>query len=1177
MPIKEIIIIKEKEDPVHINEIEIFFEQLGHEYQVSYDLLKKVIKREGDKKTFNMSMNIRTLFQYVIPVLSSSEIAEGISITLKKRSKSLYAKDVENNIQTNFIYLDQFSKFIFEGYVRQPYMKRPETRTEINEEIIYSGRWTYEDLAYVLAKSVSPENTKYISFSGEINDIMFDIRNLRYQKDYYNGEYSAYNVFYNLSKILSDRYIKGDTIERYDENRSLTSVEISKKEKSSNTIKSNDLIKINKKDNQNKKSDLSQPLQSIKDFIYTLNTIEINAFKDFFHILSLGLLDLYFSRIFDPDGFKLNYQLEKKLYELRQEQIKINKQEKKNTLYFKTLDYISESKYHSSFVNLKENQKKIVLQDYKRREDYNKSIRENTCDHIKYVNTDKIKQFLNKSIIKNDITLVKETTFLKCNVCGFDAICPHKIYMRTHDIKLTSKYFSDQSLQTQNDVYSHCTICGEVLETLESNDEFRMFSRGKMILKEFQDSPVIGALKKELNFVIRNHIEFKNMINIVVYTNTVVSNLAEYLDVIYDDILKAKTMNDEQKSMKLHLYAAIYVYAFICKTLESSLIRKDYGFIGLSVTGDSSNNIIEIVKFALGILLKNKETMISMFDIDVKQEFSTAFKKFSNKYSAKISEKETKIQDFTSDPLYLYFWYALFLDFILTTGKSRKFFVAIEPYAPESMKYILNIDLDDNIKKKRKKKLVSTKIKGGGEISGGQLVIYTKSLYDELRSAAFKWIDKKNPFHNYLKMSYEYILNFVKTKQYLKDIESIDYSQYFEIKKLEDMFSNIMKWFRLKIYLTWTFRIDNYYLIEINFVNINRGYAYCPTGEHHSYTQNVCNRCKWDRTIIPTNVDISLITEKNEYNDFWKFFEFRCPEGFLHKYSKTFGNNHTHYICDKCGYNKNYNLSHNRNEISEKNQSSLYYKKYKPKYLATDNILVDIIHPDYKLLLQSTEQLDYTNDNLIKLSTILKIDHTILFNLGLNESINEEDFKAGRKTDIGISRTYRLLGYMNRIISEYFIVKNIEKVMVIELRLKNDLLDLHSKSNNKEKIIDLDDFILQIRNEISKNMINSDYVLARIGDILIKLITKNKDTISYMFVEYIIKYILEFESFYFKPQELKKQQMQLGTDISQETFDKPSLNFEFKGDQDIFANDFDYDEEDKEDDTNANDNFRKEE
>src|SRR3989304_5160950 len=734
----------------------------------------------------------------------------------------------------------------------------------------------------------------------------------------------------------------------------------------------------------------------------------------------------------------------------------------------------------SSLINaLPDKEKQMVINIYEKKLKYIEEIAKNNCPHVKLYRKFRSAKFIgNISNIYSDLkkffkvnTIVKAgnphsdrrtlvtkaegtsavtNSFIKCNNCGFDLICPH--FADYTELQLGSPNLSFNDFKNKLFMYIdqipylgnyYCFICGEVIANAE------IFETDKVTIDEFSlRSSIDDELRKqmwgEMLGTIRNF-NFNPVVDSSKIHNDMVNVCYDYIADIEQQLIKSKTNTSEDIHNKKKLFITIYAYAYMVNfVINNKNIDVSLKFSKKLL---DSSKLIDLLKHILFAIINTKNILINKISgitsEFIKNKLIDAYKLVSGKISIIPTHITTydSYNDILIDPIYKYIF------FITHLGKAYK-----KSDEVSQLEKILNInlkkdllsynDIYDHIVAPHLSSVVAfdsiPNFEYGKSIDLDKIIKSYKAksfhhFYDKIKlSLPFTFIydDSGNfsdPFLKYSKSSSDILFHesqlnlFLHTFQtFSSGLSYVDYSFKYVPISLGLLFDeNGQK------HLWNIFIFNSLELTKIDLINQSN-----TTDLKYPFDDIRCSVCgilRSDSNKLSSDKLIQSLKFREDIENFFNFYENRCSEGGLHTFVNDNPSTNPSTICSKCKFS----LKFLKNIYSP--DAKLFYDEYKEKYLIEKKeareIEIKILKKEIKPSLKThfSDQFNKWNFNynsVLELSKLLKLNNYALVNLASIEKINYDDVLSGSYIPLEIDnvnnpRIFKLDSYLQKLIFEY--------------------------------------------------------------------------------------------------------------------------------------------------------------
>lgn len=804
---------------------------------------------------------------------------------------------------------------------------------------------------------------------------------------------------------------------------------------------------------------------------------------------------------------------------------------------------------------LKPTERKLVDLEYNKQQEYTKSVIGNNCPHVA------IYRKLRRSIDINSMSLnLRELkkfyarssagSMIKCNNCGFNIICPH------YDEYITYVTESDRAIKTKLSKYvetgenargrdTFCKICGEVLSGIDALEGL------SEDVPEYMDEELRNFIWSEVAISMK-FFKFGPMLDVGKVISKVRDGIYSYIFNVEKQILRSKTTTADEIKARKRLYTAVYGYAYMVHLIMSNIRSDVISLQGFKIT-DPRKAIPELIKRGIELIMVSRVTTIREIpgiSVDIiKNMMVTAYKEISSEGVVSVKEESTIDRQIDLDPVFNSAVNILLMNMI---------------YAKKQLTPKIKADFISSIQKDilEKKKLDDSSIFS----SIMRQLNWDVSEFMKLKIPVGVGFDgKSDPYNVYLRAmpgyiaaSYNIIVKYVVDKLYL------DEKYAGEMEKLEDSLRSVAEHERyLQRYKSLAFcRVFNTLKKPSQkFSNPNPSisriydedgkehkwsiFVYNIDNEHKEYTAGdiakiVSGGKSFDAKPIDKKCSVcgalwsqtgELSVEKIEeslramalLDNFFRFYESRCPKGDLHVYAE----NGT--ACTKCGIS----VGTGANTSGAIN----IFRQHKSAYNRDKNeIDTLVISPPVISQPAPNKYTEYENfaPNFSVVATVadkLGVNQKLLLALGATEKIEYADILSGKYIPPEVEernspRIYTLDSYIRTLYIEW----NQMRVFYRYQRQNSDIARLIESSNISRQDLssvmqtlpDIDDNYLQRFEYIKWNLKPRDIVSFCIQvfcEKVLKILAVEGPgaKIARLYAEYIVKKILRNDELVSKP------------------------------------------------------------
>lgn len=711
--------------------------------------------------------------------------------------------------------------------------------------------------------------------------------------------------------------------------------------------------------------------------------------------------------------------------------------------------YTSVSKLVSPDAILKqltEQERKLVLLEYEQRLKYITAQLNNKCEHVPVLRkfrraTDDGSLFRAYNDLKKYISGEAKhggddsDDFIHCNICKFPLICEHvRIYTELTlkhaqyaEIKAALSPYIAQSRELGTD--PHCKVCGAIISTdLLGSLEIPDFTMDDE-LKKFIYGEIMGLMR---------YMSFAVLVNVPQTVSMIRDACYPYVFDLEKRIIKSKTASADEVKAKMKLYASIYIIAY----LVHLSIKNPNTVSFKGYTNKDKNPVVGLIKRAIEIILESKNTIIRFVpntNADViKNSIISAYKSIT---TVKIAvEGDVTHIPIEYDPIYQY------VESMSSLSSVKK------PKNPD--------DIGKHIDKPEE--LLSIEIKSKGKKSSNE----TSSMFKNVRysdagsqpNLPGMWEDDiawKKVQSWLSKRSYECMMRYVQTGIYKEPV----YMETGTAGKSELALNiDLVAWYDTITTLnTADAAAKNSALLRSSpnfsrpkklndrpwkYIDIPLGRIYDADGKLHKWNVfvidgkdvpykdvtgqgrdvdvkcGVCGVLKSEADSIDSELIKESLDMLNKQDNFYRFYDTRCPEGGLHDMKDG--------TCSVCGYDHKHSMS--------------YFKKYAKKYESERKSL--LIIPEITKL-TAVKSADYSSDysewsfnfnSILYIADTFKVNQKAITALGATNGVDYDAILNGsyipnEAESPDDTRIYALNSHMINLIREYNQVRNFSRIL----------------------------------------------------------------------------------------------------------------------------------------------------
>jgi len=659
---------------------------------------------------------------------------------------------------------------------------------------------------------------------------------------------------------------------------------------------------------------------------------------------------------------------------------------------------------------LKPNEKEPIKYEFERERKYVEEVINNKCAHVnlykrfrksqQLINTKKYYNELKKFFVQKD-----GSDMIKCNNCSFDIMCPHVRDITEMDLQGKSqndiKIKLNKYTATNSKFETNCKICGEVISTTENYDN----------VESTRDS--ISTMDEELKIFIWSEVaslmrflQFSTVVNTSKLITGIRDAIYPFIYELEKQILKSKTNTAEEIKAKKRLFISIYGFAYIIHIILRSKSISFKNFIQKNkknILVDYIRHSIETINMAKNVIIRE----ISGISITtIQNKLIDAYKSITYKPIPSASITIDIIDILLIDPVFKYIFSMHQLNnynISYNNSKDVESIIGFNLSKSEKVEDIFeNVKVPkvfdtapfDNLSKKEHDINIDKK-----EIQKIQKGYIARSFIE-----FFKKIEENlhmKPIYVDLK-SYdvEMIVDFTEEFKSLR-------KAYNDARNNEEVLTEILSVYKMQNYTYATSTGNRRFVPK----DTKLGRIFDENGKRHQwkfildkgesreeyskkdlvenmmkskhikFNNKKCSICGilWSETHTLSDKKIKeTISYNHTINNFFKFYDYRCPKGGLHELKEL--------KCKKCNIDKSLE--------NKSNEKLKYFQEFKEVYKKEKE--VSIAQPaeitEKKIEKDFTKEYENWSSNfniLLNLSTKLKINQRIIQALG---AVEKQDY-----------------------------------------------------------------------------------------------------------------------------------------------------------------------------------------
>lgn len=769
--------------------------------------------------------------------------------------------------------------------------------------------------------------------------------------------------------------------------------------------------------------------------------------------------------------------------------------------------YISYTLFNKREYELTVVEKDTVMTNYNQQIEYQNQIKNNTCDHIKLLesvfnnmNTVGTSRFpiSDWERLKEIVPHKTDTDINVCNICELKALCPHyyKLFNYVGDIAgqrvLLLKYVDHGN----TDHYSYfCKICGDLL--IKNIETVVGKQREGYGAQNVSFDPTEQKIYNNVVSIMRSYVKLNQNTDSKLITQSIINTISKHVLDEERRLLQIKTNNAITIDMTIYVYITVYTYAAIIKLISyypdlisfnvPSYLKRSTATTGGKQQNQTSVEPIKsesqqsmkidvrrlqyLLKVALSLILISKRSAMNkithMSDNDIKNLLIIAYKRVTKFQIKQIKVVQPNHIEFIADtPYYKYLYMKCSKGSIVDTlGISAARLLTID-----------NPFMEVKLCKPQRYQLVRPNM---------DYFQFDDTIYEK-----------------YVTESFNATMDYVINKKYMKNIGDLISDQDAHIRlylQLEHKLLINRQMYKYIAYETYFLPFNRYHYVEPHAY-----YNYCKDGRRHrfnifiysqhdskqaskiheiamsdikkwvyDYSKNkmfvnftmidkrcsLCNETElgvkkviYGKSADLISDEISKTIQTNmDINSFYNYYQNKCPVQIMHR-----------WINDKCEHCK---ITHNEMD----NRDSIVYGKYLKRFIE-DRKTDDNKSTNYNERIRSAktgaelwiarQSTDIKPQELNASTTIKitqvdpKITHKVISNLGLSALYNYKSIKTGKVNPIQratyselVDAITRVRGYIYIAIIIYRQIKNGST-----LKLTDELKHIYNSIQNTNSL-----------------------------------------------------------------------------------------------------------------------------
>lgn len=786
----------------------------------------------------------------------------------------------------------------------------------------------------------------------------------------------------------------------------------------------------------------------------------------------------------------------------------------------------------------------------------------NDCTHVDLINYGKKIQtdYERKQYLKDLKKYISDNKgvdgIIQCKDCKQSLLCTHALeelvfLIEKTPLKIAREKMLKYAADFSQNGHIYCKYCGEeYLEELneEENDFLNDLNHNSrthdfsMNIDELQ-TQIWG----EVSYLVYQRLYFKNIHNVKNLIKFITTNIYDSIYEIEKRLNKSRTNTVETIQERIRLYSAIYAVASLI-----SIVNRNKNKIWFATKNTKKTDKLEdLFKHAMITLIDSKNISISKFKIsnaNLLLILKKAYTQLSEKRWIEVQPKHELIDLLESEPNFNYLYEVLSLSFIMRgklppakdninklftktvdelkgAGGLYEFFkmpkveTKLPPLTPENfdevMKHYWRVSFEDWFNNRILNNLLLEDV-------------YNKT-YNTRRietDVEFKQLGRKISEFNKVRSFPLFCRVFAKSPRFYE-------TQDVNLAHMYDSKGDRHKW-NIFVYKTKSNNIEELTSQDVNDI-VNKKHPIKPS-EFNKFTfiDYKCSDCKNYKSKISVRNLEGILDEIDRIENFYRFYEFRCPKDFVHSWVDN--------ICEYCSVTKDQIKSH----------SKTYYNKYKNTIIGKGYILQ---FPKQNGAINA-KSWKFNKTIIAELAQLTNIKFNILSNLGFTEgfeynSIKDSSENPSLRKTASTSRINRLHGYNTLILREYQLLKNRSILKQVPVFVKN-LIKTDYKSDSLPPIYES---YLKNYQLIRPNIQDCTYFVLESLAVNLIMLLKHKMKVVKEFGEYIFEKIMTKDRLHSKPTEMNLGIVWDNDDIKEDSGDE----------KEAVEQDYDYEEDENED------------
>lgn len=561
----------------------------------------------------------------------------------------------------------------------------------------------------------------------------------------------------------------------------------------------------------------------------------------------------------------------------------------------------------------------------------------------------------------------------------------------------------------------YCSVCGELL-MIDDLEDVNMFNQ-TIISGTSDKDPLWFYILAEVTQALR-FVKFSKPRKLDKLRLAIAQTMESEMNAKQSELEKSKTKSSEEIKYTMILTASIYCFALLSKMMiDQPTMSWNVAIGGAAKKGSAQQLASKVLSTAFYLIAESKNTMLSKItDFSTENIKPLLLKAYEWARNTKFAKIEEEGEEISAETIMLH---ELELDPFYNFAKVVATINSGNVFSGDSLKNILCQELPFiNIYDYKK-----------------EPTTHLLKCYKAIRE-----------YYNSPELHREFV---VPTSPILTD-----WWKKWKVLAEEDERAEMrLKTLRLQ---PWSQMYDLELDMVPRFPILDIATIRCPSGEKHIFdvykfsksktvsyqdfikidisergrlgevTDRLCSRCGQSAAAKKTNV-ASHVKELNEMENFYKWFENRCPKSELHEYKIDKDGFVGDSPCKKCGYQRSFFVT----------RPAKYYKTYRSSMPKKDTIMIPLKRDTKTYELKKFGKWSVTLASVLSIANMSNTSYNIWVNLGLSEHRNFEMIRTSKINPQSTisdtesqARLVKLVNYVSIISKTYYLIKNHAKVSI---------------------------------------------------------------------------------------------------------------------------------------------------